>query len=108
MRTIDEIEREIERIDADLNETETADQESYLEGMKYGMTVALKMLRNGQTSADMLDQAFEHRQKYHSVGDDTDNRYNSGFDVALCWAGEEFDWDTNGTAAFRKGGEVKW
>jgi hypothetical protein len=99
MRTVEEINARLVKIDSDDRDQDTAHQV----GMNNGFVRAIQLIQDGKTTAEILEKAQASERNYTPYGDDYEDAYQSGYVLALYWCVEQLDWDADGNPIYRPG-----
>lgn len=104
MRTIDELQAEIDEARAAIEGDDSLDEldASWAQGMLDGFEQGRQLVRDGKTSAEIAAWAAAQDAAYVSVGNDRADVWQSGYTAALDWVGEQFDWQ-GGNPVYREG-----
>lgn len=103
MRTSDEINQHIRECRQAMEDEKgymPSQDSEYNDGMLSGFSTGLYLIEQGKDSVGILEIAKNNQRAYVSRGHDLEDAWQSGYNVALEWCGEKFDWDEQGDPVF--------
>lgn len=105
MRTIEEIDQHITDCQMALDDNSgyiPCEDDAYHGGMIAGFKEAKRLIERGWDAKLILHHARVQNGAYVSRGYELRDAHQSGYTAAMCWAGEEFDWDADGNVIMRE------